>query len=261
MDIFKILAMAFTLGVCFALPLVLLGKAKRAFQIPAFKWGLLGAVGFVVPQLLIRIPLLQLPVIQAFLRAQSLPMRALLLAGTAALFETAGRFFALKILGNKLSVSGAYATGIGHGGIEAAVLVGIQTLFNLVFYVLYPLSPAQAAALPGLDSVKAMTVAQALNNTAAPLFFAAGLERLSAIAFHICMSTLLGLFILRKETLKGILLVVFFHTMLDFLTVMMGGNILVLEAVLLLFGIGCIYLTLKMLAAYGNKNPAPLPRS
>ena len=100
---------------------------------------LLGAAGFVVTQVLIRIPILNgLSQNAGFLTfAQAHPVvYGFSLAFTAGLFELAGRYAVARILKKKLTYRRALAAGLGHGGIEAILITGIAYISNLVLLVM-----------------------------------------------------------------------------------------------------------------------------
>lgn len=109
----------------------------------------------------------------------------------AALFEEFGRLFAMKLCMKKcLARENAIMYGIGHGGFEAIVLVGLAYISNIATAIMIN-TGAINATLAALDTATAeATVKQlsALCATSPALFFAAGVERISAITLHICLS-------------------------------------------------------------------------
>ncbi|MCH3960738.1 MAG: YhfC family intramembrane metalloprotease [Solobacterium sp.] len=153
---------------------------------------LLGAATFFVFQMLIRIPLIQLvlPNMQWYLKLEvSQPLfHALFLGVTAALAEELGRYFVMTMLLKKnRRIEDGIAFGVGHGGIEAILLVGINTLFTVI------LSPASIA--PGL-------------------MFACGIERLAAMAIHVGWSVMVMKSI-REKKIRWLFLALFTHTIID----------------------------------------------
>ena len=97
---------------------------------------ILGASGFVVTQLLIRLPVLTAlqsqPWFISFSENNSF-LFAFALAFPAGLFELAGRFVVAKLMQKNLNYHRALAAGLGHGGIEAMILVGITYLNNILY--------------------------------------------------------------------------------------------------------------------------------
>lgn len=97
---------------------------------------LLGAAGFFVTQILIRLPLLTALQGQSwFLKFVNSHLFAYAfgLAFSAGLFELAGRLAVAKLMKKKLTYRRSLAAGLGHGGIEAMLLVGITYINNLIY--------------------------------------------------------------------------------------------------------------------------------
>lgn len=109
----------------------------------------------------------------------------------AAVFEEFGRLFAMKLcMKRTLTRENAIMYGVGHGGLEAVLIVGLAYISNIATAIMIN-SGALAGQLAALDAATAeATVKQlaALWETAPGDFFLAGVERLSAITLHICLS-------------------------------------------------------------------------
>lgn len=101
----------------------------------------------------------------------------------AGLFEEMGRLLAFRfVLKNHPGRITALSYGIGHGGVEALLLVGLTMVSNLIL----GLSHAAGTPLPE----EAAAAAEAILSTPASLFLWSGLERLSAMALHMSLSVL-----------------------------------------------------------------------
>lgn len=101
----------------------------------------------------------------------------------AGLFEETGRLLAFRfVLKNHPGRITALSYGIGHGGVEALLLVGLTMVSNLIL----GLSHAAGTPLPE----EAAAAAEAILSTPASLFLWSGLERLSAMALHMSLSVL-----------------------------------------------------------------------
>ena len=101
----------------------------------------------------------------------------------AGLFEETGRLLAFRLVLKKSSARiTALSYGIGHGGIEALLLVGLTMVSNL----LLGLAHASGAPLPQ----ETAAAAEALLAIPAATFLWSGLERLSAMALHMALSVL-----------------------------------------------------------------------
>ncbi len=181
---------------------------------------LLGALTFFVSQILIRIPIIQLilPNMSWYIKmsvAQPI-LYALFLSFTAGLFEEGGRYITMKLLlKNRQNTKNAIAFGVGHGGIEAIIFVGINAIALLFMYT------------PVVDPF---------------IMIAGGVERLSAISLHIACSVMVMKSVENKKIL-WFLFALLTHTMFNFVAVMMqhnGFGFLAIESVLLLFAVICV---------------------
>ena len=158
---------------------------------------LVGALGFFVPQILIRLPILsglsQSAGFAAF--AQTHPaLYGFGLAFTAGLFELTGRYAVARILKKNLTYRRALAAGLGHGGIEAILITGLAYVSNLVFLVMLQTGGFEAAiaqtTAAGGDVTALLTAKDALMNTPWTMFLLAGFERLLAMTCHAALSML-----------------------------------------------------------------------
>lgn len=171
---------------------------------------LLGALGFAVPQILIRMPVLQLLSANsgfvAFAQSHMI-LYGLGLAFTAGLFELAGRYAVALLLRKRLTCRRALAAGLGHGGIEAMVLIGLSYISNIVLMLMIR---------SGADLSQAQTAVQTLIATPAGLFLLAGFERLLAMTCHAAMSMIVCYAVHTGRTLPGVLACLGIHTCVDF---------------------------------------------
>ncbi len=232
----SLFACVVTLLVSLVLPLAVLLvfalKNKKQGIISAW---LLGACGFVFPQLLIRLPLLTLLQGQSWFISfaqNKVFLYAFSLAFTAGLFELAGRYAVAKNMANSLSRKSislavenkltwkrALAAGLGHGGIEAILLVGITYINNLIYIVMinngtFDALLAQTAAL-GVDVSQLELIRTQLISTTPGLFLLGGLERLLTMVCHLAMSALVCYGVAHKRTGICLLLCLALHTLLD----------------------------------------------
>lgn len=220
---FSFVACAITLFITLILPVLvlILFAAKNRKQGILSAW-LLGAAGFVVTQLLIRIPVLNALSAQSWFIAFSqnhLFGYAFTLAFTAGLFELAGRFAVAKLMRKNLTRNRSLAAGLGHGGIEAMVLVGITYVNNLVYMTMintgtFDTVVAQTAAM-GVDVSQLELVRQQLIFTSPILFLLGGFERILAMTGHAAMSMLVCYGVAKGKVLPCILACLGIHTFID----------------------------------------------
>lgn len=220
---FSIAACVITLCISLVLPvatvLVLVCKYRKQGILSAW---LLGAAGFFVTQVLIRIPVLNALSAQSWFLAfsQNHPFGYVFsLAFTAGLFELAGRFAVAKLMQKRLTLRRSLAAGLGHGGIEAIILVGVTYINNLTYIAMinsgtFDTVVAQTAAM-GVDVSQLELIRQQLLSTSPVLFLLAGFERLLAMTGHVAMSMLVCYGVAYRKALPCTLLCLGIHTLMD----------------------------------------------
>lgn len=229
-----------TLLVCMAVPVAVLAvfAARNKRQGIVSAW-FLGAAGFFVPQVLIRLPILQVLSGKAWFASFSqshLFLYTLSLAFTAGLFELAGRFAAAKIMEKKLTFRRSLAAGLGHGGIEAMLLIGTAYINNLVFIVMLNTGTfdalASQLAAAGQDPAMLETIRTALLETPPATFLLSGFERILTMTVHAGMSVLVCWGVHTKRPGRAALGCLGIHTLVDLtagislLATEAGGNYL-----------------------------------
>ncbi|MFT4216661.1 MAG: YhfC family glutamic-type intramembrane protease [Micropruina sp.] len=147
-----------------------------------------GMLAFVASQLLTRIPLM------AWLGSQDLSWAQWLVSApvasfTAGLFEETGRLLVMLWLLRRFHrwIDGV-SFGLGHGGIEAVLLVGLNQLVTLGLAILVNIDPGKLDQMPaGVREplVTALTMRPPLD------YYLAGVERIGAIGLHIGLSVLI----------------------------------------------------------------------
>ena len=155
----------------------------------------------------------------------------------AAVFEETGRFLAMKYCMKKnLNKENSIMYGIGHGGIEAILIVGMSMVSNLVTSVMINSGQFEAVLNAQDETTRATTLSQvsALWTTAPHLFFMGGIERISAFFLHVALSFMVYKAV-KNQKQAYFFLAMFLHFLVDAGTVLLASvlAIPVLEAVLL----------------------------
>ena len=185
--------MAFSLVVSVAVPIVLLVLLKKRTN-ARLSSAAFGVGAFIVFALLLEALLHRLMLAVFGERLTGNIWLYALYGGLAAgLFEEGGRWLIMKyFMKQRLDRDNALMFGVGHGGIEAILLVGLTGLSNLAASLIIN-SGALEASLGTLDeATRAATETQlaALETTPSWTFFLGGVERIAAIALHIALSFL-----------------------------------------------------------------------
>lgn len=155
----------------------------------------------------------------------------------AGVFEELGRFTSMNLFKKKgLNKLNALMYGVGHGGIEAIIIVGLTSISNLIASIMINTGTFEPMLASLDDEVKAQTLSQVslLWTTSSLDFYLAGVERVVAISFHICLSYIVYRAVKNKKV-QLLVLAIVLHAGLDFITVLLAGYVssLVLELVLL----------------------------
>lgn len=111
----------------------------------------------------------------------------------AALFEELGRFFMMKVAMRKnLDAPNAVLYGLGHGGIESVMVVGMSYVNNFIIAVMVQ-SGKMAESLATLEQAEAEQTVRNLEplwTLTADQFFLPGVERVLALAMQVAFSLL-----------------------------------------------------------------------
>lgn len=214
-----ILTLLVSVGLPVAMLIFMTFKFKKQGILSAW---LLGAAGFFVTQILIRLPILTVLQQQSWFLAFSqshLFLYAFALAFTAGLFELAGRFAVAKMLSKNLTFRRSLAAGLGHGGIEAMVLIGSAYISNLVMIAMINAGTFDAliaeTAAAGVDTSQLELVREQLLSTSPALFLLGGFERVLAMIAHTAMSMTVCYGVARKKVLPCLLVCLGIHTFID----------------------------------------------
>lgn len=191
------LCLLFNALICFGIPIIgLLLLRKRAVLV--IRPFLFGMAAFFVSQILIRIPLLQfvLPNFNWFLTLQvNTYAYGLFLGISAGIFEETARFICLRyFLTNRTRLGDGLAFGLGHGGIEAMLLVGINSLAAMILY------PLGILDLSGSGYLTILT---------------GGIERVFAISFHIGATLVILYGIKVNKPIRFLTLAILLHGLID----------------------------------------------
>lgn len=221
--------------------IVLLVKKKLAVKPLVF-----GFLSFIISQMVLRIPLMQVlnnvGWYQAF--AAATPLLFLLVVGgfTAGLFEETARLVGAKALKNQRSYRDMLSFGFGHGICEVIVLVGLAYINNVLYVIAFmqPDSALFASLTSAMDATTIQTLQVALGTLTPFNVLMMVLERVGTVPFHMFNTCLVFRAVNEKKYgLYGLALLS--HTLLNFLVVLVGQQSLLLaEIVMLAIGFGSV---------------------
>lgn len=167
----------------------------------------------------------------------------------AGLFEESGRYLAYKHLMKKeQDYNSAFAYGVGHGGIEAVLLVGFTYISNLL--LIHTLQTGNlnelVAATPELE-----TVIQVFTTTPGFLYLIAGVERVFAIGLHLALSLLVyhAYNTKQKKYLFGSMGI---HAFVNFGSVLLSSQSVLMSELFLLCIVGTVIVFVKKTIRMGE---------
>ena len=257
---------------CFAIPIIaFIIVRKKSKNVTGALFA--GIISFTVMQVVIRIPIMQyvLPNMPWYIKMANsqVLLYALFLGFTAGLFETVGRYFTLKwFIRDKTSYYAGLSHGIGHGGIEAILLVGLNTVIYAVYAVMInngtyaQMVDASAIGANGeLVRTQMEALAQVLVNGTAGTTLLGLLERFLTLFIHIGLSLLVAEGIVKGKGLLYSLYALLFHALVDTTAVLMvaaAWNVYLIEGVIAIYAavaIVYIFTSKKRFAAIDKVYP------
>ncbi|MDZ5252623.1 YhfC family intramembrane metalloprotease [Clostridium sp. LIBA-8841] len=195
----------------------------------------IGMLVFFISQMILRIPLLNnvISKMDWYMEMSTFyPVIVMIFLGlTAGVFEEVGRYLGFKIaLKNNRRWIDGIAFGIGHGGIEAMLLLGMASLQNLFIVI-----------SKGNESVLNILYSNG------PYILLGGFERIFAIMIHIGL-TMIVLYGINKNKIRYLFLAIILHGLVDFIVVLLsslGINILLVEGWVGICALGGLIVTIK----------------
>jgi uncharacterized membrane protein YhfC len=172
----------------------------------------------------------------------------------AGIFEETARLIAFMFLKRRYTgVGTGLSYGIGHGGIEAILLIGLAMINNIVFSVM--INNGSAAALSDLPQVA--TAIDSLVNMDPHLFLLGGLERIAAIATQISLSVLVWIAVSKRRIwLYPVAIALHALTDLPAVLAQVGAlnNMLLVEAILFVLAAALVAITVRIYRKATSKN-------
>ncbi len=258
--VFMCATLLLSIGVPVALAIWAKLRYRKAFSFVPL---LLGAAAFFLFQLVIRITALQLLSQLAWFVDFATNYQWIyiaLLAFTAGLFEEPPRFLVYSILKKRRSFVDGLSYGIGHGGIESVMLVGMSYISNLTMAFMINTGTIDTLLQATPESARGALQAgvTALTTTGSDLFLAAGVERVFTVFVQIALSLLVMRGFQTGQKWLYLALAIAVHTAIDFVAVALqkvGLSPWALEGVIAGFGILSLLYIVGLARRYAREQP------
>ena len=240
--------MIFSLLIAIGLPIALciIVKVKMKAKMSSV---FIGAATFIVFALILE-QILHVIVLRNTGIAKNIWLYALYGGLAAGLFEETGRYLAMKFVMKKnLDKQNALMYGVGHGGIESILVVGLAQFSNIATALM--INSGQAESLfAAFDEATMANIAQ-LWQLPAYQFYISGIERIAAIFLHIGLSYLVYRAV-KEQKMKFFFLALALHVLIDAVVVAASSflPIVLIEAILLVAVAVLIYYVCRM---YGKE--------
>lgn len=244
----SMLGMIFSFLIAVGVPIALciIAKVKLKAKLSSF---FIGAATFVLFALVLE-QILHVIVLKNTTITENIWLYALYGGLAAGVFEETGRYLAMKFVMKKnLDKQNALSYGIGHGGIEAILIVGLTEINNLI--ISYMVNSGQVGVLfMGVDESLTEAVTASISQfweMPSYQFYLAGVERLIAIVLHIGLSYLVYRAVKDKK-IRFYFIAVALHFLVDAVTVMLSQfvSVIVIELVLLVMVAAITFVTARM---------------
>jgi uncharacterized membrane protein YhfC len=249
----SLVAMVISTILCFGTPVLLYILVRRKAN-KLITPLLAGLLGFTVMQVIIRIPILTFLQVLTPLYSLNIFLLAFILAFTAGLFETVGRVLTIFLfMKDDTRFTAGLTHGIGHGGIEAMLLVGFGSITNIIYSVMIN-SETFLQTLGNSEDI--VDLRNILIDTHYTMFLLGGIERVLTIVFHITLSVLV-VYAFRIKRKYPVFLVLLIHTLLDFTVVILayyGVSAYLIEGFILVAVLIMIYVTYIVYNKYKEMN-------
>jgi uncharacterized membrane protein YhfC len=160
----------------------------------------------------------------------------------AGIFEETARFISFNLLKKKeyTGIGTGLSYGIGHGGIEAILLVGVSVITSIVFCVIINTGNMEllTGKLQGGALERTNLQINILVNMAPYMFLVSGIERLFAITIQMSLSVIMFFSVYCKGKIWLFPFAILLHAIFDLSTAMYQVG--VIKSLFLVEGIVCL---------------------
>ncbi|RWR12551.1 YhfC family intramembrane metalloprotease [Siminovitchia fortis] len=172
----------------------------------------------------------------------------------AGIFEETGRFIMMRYALKKYREwKDGLAFGLGHGGIEAILIVGMNSVVMIVLAFMIN-NGTYDAFITGKGAEALAPLHDQLTGSASFIQLFAGVERLGALAIHMGLSILV-LYGIKEGKKVYLLYAILIHAVIDFPAALYQKgiiNIFVVEAYLILLAVGFIVWIVKSRSLFSS---------
>lgn len=244
--------MGITCFVCFIVPLVLIWWLRKRYQASITSF-LTGMIAFVVA-----VQVIEAPINYYFLVVNgntsswlTQPVIYSLYGGLmAGIFEETARYLCFRFcLKKQTRLQDSLSYGVGHGGIEAMLIVGTTYISNIVISLFINHGLIENL---GFSTALEQSITEQLTMVSPIIFGVAGYERLMTLIIQIGLSVLVFKAV-RERKIKYYLFAILLHASLDLPAALyqLGKvNLIATEGLVTLFAIGFLVFIFRQIKRY-----------
>ena len=136
----------------------------------------------------------------------------------------------LKSCKKKINYEQGVAAGLGHGGIEAILIVGMTYINNLLYAIMInsgafaqTIEAVAATDTTGMAEAQLLAIQASLVEAPSYLFYLAGYERVLTVILHTAMSLLVCYLVYKKKAVLGVGIAFVMHFLVDFIAPLING--------------------------------------
>ena len=252
-SVFSIICMVISAVISIGLPVALFIFAYKKYN-AKFLPLVIGAAAFIIFVLILE-QLVHSFVFKAFPLREKPFLYIIYGIAMAGIFEETARFISFKILLKRkyTGIQTSLSYGIGHGGIESVIIVGINIIAAIVISILINTgnSALLTGNLQGAALVQIETQIRTILTTPPYMFLLSGLERMFAIVIQIALSVIVFYSVFCKGKIWLYPLAILLHAIADIsAAAYQVGIITNVFAVECLVGLCAILITLFSMAVH-----------
>jgi len=175
---------------------------------------------------------------------------ALYAGAAAAVFEEVGRFIAFRFfMKDRLNVENGIMYGIGHGGLEAILILGLNGVNTLITSIMVNNGTLEKS-FESMDEAmikETYDAVAALWTTQAWVYYVGVIERIFAVLFHIALSIIVYKAVKSKHS-EIVAHAMIIHFIMDFATVVFSKTLptAVTETLVALLSIATVYYAITL---------------
>ena len=173
----------------------------------------------------------------------------------AGLFEELGRYVGFRFfLTKEKNPNTSIMYGLGHGGIEAILLVGVVMINNIIYSILINQEALSLIIKDPATLATTLNSLSVLSTTPALYFLMGGVERISAIILQVSLSVFVFMSVKYRGKKHLFFIAILIHAVVDFTVVVLAhfSNIYLVELLTFILSLCVAFLAYRLYIFMNN---------